>query len=183
MRLKLEAKTKSAWSFNPGRIRVESGWVINLFFFFDLSHFAVSWSMSMYSTSFKRSNSHLFGNKSPRPWHDFKHELCWLKLSLFHIIQRPLLKRNWQRFSIDPDLHVVGIMAQAASREDSCPQAILKLKPPNIGFTTSLSFFLMFIKDLNIILSDLPTLEHLFKFLTYSAYIWIILDITTSKNF
>ena len=57
---------------------------------FDLKIFAASLPTMMYSTSFERSDSYLFGARSPRSWHYFLHMLCWLKLPLFHIIQRQM---------------------------------------------------------------------------------------------
>ena len=35
------------------------------------------------------------GAWSWRLWHDFEHVLCWLKLPLFHTIQRVLAKQKW----------------------------------------------------------------------------------------
>ena len=35
------------------------------------------------------------GAWSLRLWHDFEHVLCWLKLPLFHTIQRVLAKQKW----------------------------------------------------------------------------------------
>ena len=52
--------------------------------------FAASWLTRMYSTSFERSDSYLFGVRSPRLWFDFKQFLCWVNVPLFHIIQRQM---------------------------------------------------------------------------------------------
>ena len=56
--------------------------------------FSASWPTRKYSTSFERSDSCLFGEWKPRPWHDFEHDLWSLKVPSFHIIQRPLLKQK-----------------------------------------------------------------------------------------
>ena len=52
--------------------------------------FVASWPTRMHSTSFERSDSYLFGAWSPRLWYDFEHILCWVKVPLFHIIQRQM---------------------------------------------------------------------------------------------
>ena len=56
--------------------------------------FAALWSTRTYSTSFERSNSYLFKEWKPRPWHDFYYDLWSLKVPSFHIIQWPLLKQK-----------------------------------------------------------------------------------------
>ena len=56
--------------------------------------FAASLPTRKNSTSFERSNSYLFGEWKPRPWHNFWYDLWSLKVPSFHIIQRPLLKQK-----------------------------------------------------------------------------------------
>ena len=56
--------------------------------------FASSWPTRTYSTSFKRSDSYLFGDWKPGPWHEIQLDLCSLKVPSFDIIQRPLLKQK-----------------------------------------------------------------------------------------
>ena len=56
--------------------------------------FAASLPTRAYNTSFENSDSYLFGDWKPGPWHDFWCDLCLLKVPLFHIIQRSLLKQK-----------------------------------------------------------------------------------------